>query len=73
MSTEIHAKSKSVKMLFEECREHPFIIPEYQRPYDWAIDEAQTLFDDIWEFSYTLGGSKSNGTYFLGSIVAFVN
>ena len=51
MSTSIEVNKKSVKELLETGKDHPFVIPEYQRPYAWGEDEVQTLFDDIWEFT----------------------
>ena len=51
----------------------PFVIPEYQRPYAWTDEQIEELFEDIWEFSTTVGGLKRSASYFLGSIVAFNN
>ena len=48
-------------------------MPEYQRPYSWTIDETETMFNDIWDFSILDGGTKKDGKYFLGSIVSFEN
>ena len=74
MSTSIEVNKKSVKELLETGKDHPFVIPEYQRPYAWGEDEVQTLFDDIWEFTTNgVGGSESNRTYFLGTVVSFEN
>lgn len=42
-----------------------YVIPSYQRPYAWTIDQASELFDDLYDF-YMLGKEE---TYFLGSIV----
>lgn len=41
-----------------------FIIPVYQRNYDWVGLQCQQLFNDILEV-----GSKSGETHFIGSIV----
>lgn len=41
-----------------------FIIPVYQRNYDWAESQCQQLFNDILEI-----GSKTGETHFIGSIV----
>ena len=74
MSTSIEVNKKSVKQLLESGKEHPFIIPEYQRPYAWGDDEIQTLFDDLWEFTAGPdGGIEGKGTYFLGCVVAYEN
>lgn len=73
MATTIEVNKQSVKQLLEEGKEHPFVIPEYQRPYAWSYDEIETLFNDIWEFTETKGGASRNATYFLGSIVSYLN
>ena len=49
-----------------------FLIPEYQRPYRWKIDECQTLWDDIINAFYEKKDNKKF-EYFLGSIVSFEN
>ncbi len=74
MATTIEVNKQSVKQLLESGKEHPFVIPEYQRPYAWSEDEVQTLFDDLWDFtSSDGGGSEGKSTYFLGSVVAYEN
>ncbi|EAI1055790.1 DUF262 domain-containing protein [Campylobacter coli] len=47
-----------------------FVIPEYQRPYRWGIDECKTLWNDILE---VFGDGENISEYFLGSIVAYQN
>lgn len=47
-----------------------FVIPEYQRPYRWGIDECETLWNDILE---VFGDGENISEYFLGSIVAYQN
>lgn len=42
-----------------------YVIPSYQRPYAWSVDQASELFDDLFDF-YT---SEPEEGYFLGSIV----
>ena len=32
-----------------------FVIPDYQRPYAWTEEECQTLWEDIFEFSFPEG------------------
>ena len=41
-----------------------FIIPVYQRNYDWTEDHCRQLFDDIFEV-----GKRPGNTHFIGSIV----
>ncbi|AWK61842.1 DUF262 domain-containing protein [Helicobacter cinaedi] len=52
------------KMLSEE--DVKFIIPPYQRPYKWGINECETLWNDI-----VNAFNDSDDEYFLGSIIAF--
>ncbi len=42
-----------------------YIIPNYQRPYAWTVDQASELFDDLYDFFLR----EPEDTYFLGSIV----
>jgi hypothetical protein len=42
-----------------------YVIPSYQRPYAWTVDQASELFDDLYEFYVR----EQEDTYFLGSIV----
>ena len=73
MAATIEVNKQSVKTLLSSGIENPFVIPEYQRPYAWNYDQIDTLFTDIWEFTDSIGGSKRNATYFLGSIVSYEN
>lgn len=74
MDTSITVNKKKVHDLLADGVEHLFLIPEYQRPYAWSIDQIDTLFDDLWTFAETQGGhERKEATYFLGSIVGFYN
>ena len=73
MATTISVNKQNVLDLLKSGKAKPFVIPEYQRPYMWTDEHVETLFEDVWEFSLTTGGSERNGTYFLGSIVSFDN
>ena len=42
-----------------------FVIPVYQRNYDWAIGQCKLLLDDILE----VGSNKKMNAHFIGSIV----
>ncbi len=42
-----------------------YVIPSYQRPYAWTVDQASELFDDLFDFYK----SEPEEGYFLGSIV----
>lgn len=74
MATTIEVNKQSVKQLLEGGKDHPFVIPEYQRPYAWEDDQIDTLFNDLWDFTTSPeGGSDGTNTYFLGCIVSFEN
>lgn len=53
------------------CADYTLVIPEYQRPYAWTTDEAETLLDDLLGHLERSGGTFSNDItpYFLGSVV----
>ena len=74
MATSIQVNRQNVVELLKGGVEHPFVIPEYQRPYAWGTDEVKTLFDDLWDFTCSIGGSNNpSKSYFLGTIVSFIN
>ena len=62
----------TVSQFLSTATESSFLIPEYQRRYSWTEDEAETLFNDIWEFTLKEGIDTGN-TYFLGSIIFYKN
>lgn len=73
MPTTIEVNKQSVEALLGSGRAKPFVIPEYQRPYAWTDEQVETLFEDLWEFTATSGGTEREGSYFLGSVVAYEN
>lgn len=73
MTTTIEVNKQSVKDFLGSGKSKPFIIPEYQRPYAWTDEQAETLFEDLWEFAATSGGTERDSSYFLGSVVAYEN
>ena len=42
-----------------------YVIPPYQRPYAWTVEQAGELFDDLYDFFL----NEQEESYFLGSIV----
>jgi len=42
-----------------------FVIPVYQRNYDWSTGQCKQLLDDIFE----VGNNKKMNAHFIGSIV----
>lgn len=73
MPTTIEVNKQSVEALLGSGKVKPFVIPEYQRPYAWTDEQVETLFEDLWEFTATSGGTEQDGSYFLGSVVAYEN
>lgn len=74
--SKLNIDQKSVIALFRE-KKSDFLIPDYQRPYAWGEKECQTLWDDLFIFSFPDNdcdkfNSKSD-EYFLGPIVTFKN
>lgn len=73
MPATISVNKQSVSALLGSGKEKPFVIPEYQRPYAWTAEQVETLFEDLWDFTTANGGTEREGSYFLGSIVAYEN
>jgi len=58
-------KAKEKRFLhFLEGSDKHFVIPVYQRNYDWKKEQCKQLFDDLIDIS------KDKRTHFLGSIVS---
>lgn len=62
MALYLSAEQKNLKSLF--ANDDRFIIPSYQRPYSWTMEQCQQLFDDIMD-AY----NNQRDSYFLGNIV----
>ncbi|MEO9460759.1 MAG: DUF262 domain-containing HNH endonuclease family protein [Lentilitoribacter sp.] len=63
MSKKISGAEYPLSKIFSS--EFEYVIPSYQRPYAWTVDEACELFGDLKSF-YDTEGQEG---YFLGSIV----
>jgi uncharacterized protein with ParB-like and HNH nuclease domain len=61
----LSSNKKSISDFFKEVKNHKFIIPDYQRPYNWEIDECETLWKDVVE-NFT-----SPNDYFFGTVVIY--
>lgn len=74
--SKLNIDQKSVKDLFTE-KNTDFLIPDYQRPYAWGEKECQTLWDDLFQFSFPDDDcdkfDSETDEYFLGTIVTFKN
>ena len=74
--SKLNIDQKTIKDLFS-AKKTDFLIPDYQRPYAWTIDECTTLWEDIFNFAIPDGDAtkfdSENEEYFLGPIVTFKN
>lgn len=63
MSKKISGSEYPLSKIFNSDFE--FVIPRYQRPYAWQVEQAQDLFEDLKDFA----AAAPDEGYFLGSIV----
>lgn len=66
---EIRANKKSVSDYLKSGAQSKFLIPDYQRPYSWTVDEISALWDDI----LTSYEEDKNSDFFCGTVVTFKN
>lgn len=74
--SKLNVDQKTIFDLFSD-KKSDFLIPDYQRPYAWDEEQCQTLWDDIFQFSFPDNNYEnfddSNDEYFLGAIVTYKN
>ena len=73
--SKLNVDQKSIFDLLSD-KKSDFLIPDYQRPYAWDEEQCQTLWDDIFLFSFPNNDCDAfdeNEEYFLGSIVTYKN
>lgn len=73
--SKLHVDQKTINDLLSD-KKADFLIPDYQRPYAWNEEQCQTLWDDIFLFSFPDNNYEAfdeNEEYFLGSIVTYKN
>ena len=63
MSKKISGSEYPLAKIFSS--DFDYVIPSYQRPYAWTVDESSELFDDLLDFYL----HEQEDGYFLGSIV----
>jgi uncharacterized protein with ParB-like and HNH nuclease domain len=63
----IEAKEYPISKVFSS--DYSFLIPNYQRPYSWKIDQVEALLDDVSYFAFQEESLNDLKPYFLGSIV----
>lgn len=73
--SKLNIDQKNIGSLFSD-KKSDFLIPDYQRPYAWTEEECQTLWEDVFEFSFPEGKYNqfnNDEEYYLGPIVTFKN
>lgn len=69
MPQKISAKEVAIRDVFSN--QFHFVIPGFQRPYCWGIDETDQLVDDLlaWTREQATKPAEQRDQYFLGSVV----
>ena len=63
--------ARVVKLSFDlqDCRRYEHIvIPDFQRPYCWTMDDIQKILDDVDDLRFLQETSYRNDEYYFGSI-----
>lgn len=66
MAIHLNADQKNLRKLYGEYE--TFVIPPYQRPYSWTINECRQLYDDLIDAF----NRKNDNDYFVGTIILAV-
>lgn len=65
---------KTIEDFLKSGVERPFLIPDYQRAYEWDVSKhIDPFFDDLTDFTINLSPEDRETKYFLGTIVLYVN
>lgn len=74
--SKLNVDQQTIVRLFSDSKSD-FLIPDYQRPYAWGIDQCKTLWEDIFAFAFPDGNANGFNSktdeYYLGPIVTFKN
>lgn len=73
--SKLNVDQKTIMDLLSD-KKADFLIPDYQRPYAWNEEQCNTLWDDIFSFSFPENNYETfdeNEEYFLGAIVTYKN
>ena len=68
--SKLNIDQKTVLSLFQDSK-NDFLIPDYQRPYAWGLEECTALWDDLYAFALPEGNPNNfndNDKNFLGPI-----
>lgn len=67
------SETKTVNKIFNTGERHSFIVPLYQRPYSWDVENVRQLLDDITTgLTYYLEDPESQ-VHFLGTLITIEN
>ncbi len=64
----LHVAPLPIDKIFSD---HEFIIPDFQRPYSWEVEQCEQLWVDISDFLDEQIDGDGKEQYFLGSIVVY--
>jgi uncharacterized protein with ParB-like and HNH nuclease domain len=70
--SKLNVDQKTIYNLLSD-KQSDFLIPDYQRPYAWDEEQCQTLWDDLFAFSFPDNDADKfdeNEEYFLGAVVS---
>ena len=75
MAKQLNAEQKTVSQILNDPNRIKFLIPDYQRPYSWEIEQCETLWVDICAFAFPFDHAFNANIdrYFLGTILTFQN
>ncbi|MBR1579382.1 MAG: DUF262 domain-containing protein [Selenomonadaceae bacterium] len=73
MAKTLSVDEKNVMEFLRDGATNSFLIPDYQRKYDWDTDNVNLLFDDLKEFAENQNNNGTDDKYFLGTIVSWIN
>ena len=73
MATTIEVNKQCVKQLLETGKSIHLLFLNIKDHMHGDAMKFRTLFDDLWDFTTSGGGTEGNSTYFLGSIVSYEN
>ncbi len=64
----LRANPEAIEVIFQKH----YIIPDYQRPYSWAEEQCEQLWNDIYDAYQEYKNNINNKSYyFLGNIVIY--
>lgn len=74
--SKLNIDQKSIGSLFED-KKSDFLIPDYQRPYEWTETHCLTLWEDLFDFAFPQKNkdsfNRNEDYYYLGPVVTFKN